>query len=161
MRIRATTEIVAPARAVWDVITDPVQVMYVLHGTTLWEPQGEGPAGLGSRYRVRMKVGSAEIGGLIEIVEWDPGRDMAWTSVTGIDQRGRWRLRERVPGRTHVELRFAGGVAGAGLAGWVAERVGSRYIADNTRRSVVLLKQYVEMTERRRAAERRRATSRV
>ena len=32
---------------------------------------------------------------------------MAWTSVTGIDQRGRWRLRERGRrGRTRVELRL-------------------------------------------------------
>ena len=41
-----------------------------------------------------MRVGSAEIGGLIEIVEFDEPGDMAWTSITGIDQRARWRLRE-------------------------------------------------------------------
>ena len=53
-----------------------------------------------------MRVGSAEVGGLVEVVEWDEHRDWAWTSVTGIDQRGRWRLREREFGRTHVELRL-------------------------------------------------------
>ena len=42
-----------------------------------------------------LRVGSAEVGGLIEVVECVPNRDLAWTSVTGIDQRGRWRLRER------------------------------------------------------------------
>ena len=47
---------------------------------------------------MRMRAGSAEIGGLVEVVEWDEGRDMAWTSVTGIDQRGRWRLREKETG---------------------------------------------------------------
>lgn len=156
MRIKESIEVIAPAMAVWAVITDPVQVRYVLHNSTQWEPVEEGPAGLGTRYRTRMRVGSAEIGGLVEIVEWHPGQDMAWTSVTGVDQRGRWRLRERVPGRTHVELRFAGGVAGAGLGGWLAEQVASRSIRDNTRRSVVLLKQYVELSERRRAAQHRR-----
>ena len=50
---------------------------------------------------------SAEIGGLVEVVEYDEPRDLAWTSVTGIDQRGRWRLRERAAAhRTHVELRL-------------------------------------------------------
>ena len=43
---------------------------------------------------MRMRVGSADIGGLIEVVECDPAADLAWTSITGIDQRGRWRLRE-------------------------------------------------------------------
>jgi len=157
MRIRESIDVGAPAAAVWDVITDPVQLLYVLHNSTLWEPVDEPGGGIGARYRTRMRVGSAEVGGLVEIVEWDPGRDLAWTSVTGVDQRGRWRLRERVPGRTHVELRFAGGVAGAGLGGWLAEQVAARFIGDNTRRSVVLLKQYVELTERRRAAEARRA----
>jgi len=157
MRIHESIDVGAPAAAVWDVITDPVQLLYVLHNSTLWEPVDDPRGGIGARYRTRMRVGSAEVGGLVEVVEWDPGRDLAWTSVTGVDQRGRWRLRERVPGRTHVELRFAGGVAGAGLGGWLAEQVAARYIADNTRRSVVLLKQYVELTERRKAAEARRA----
>ena len=48
---------------------------------------------------------------------------MAWSSVTGVDQRGRWRLREARDGRTRVELRFAYGVAGAGLIGYIAELV--------------------------------------
>ena len=52
-----------------------------------------------------MHVGSADVGGLIEIVEFDDGRDLAWTSVTGIDQRGRWRMRETPDGRTRVTLR--------------------------------------------------------
>ena len=70
-----------------------------------------------------MRVGSAEVGGLIEIVEWDEPCDLAWTSVTGIDQRGRWRLRPAPSGRTRVELRLAYGVAGSGPAGWLAERI--------------------------------------
>ena len=61
-----------------------------------------------------MRVGSAEIGGLVEVVEYDEPGDMAWTSVTGLDQRGRWRLREVGPNRTHVEFRLSYGVAGSG-----------------------------------------------
>ena len=48
---------------------------------------------------------------------------MAWTSVTGVDQRGRWRLRRVGGGRTRVEFRFAYGVAGGGTVGWLAEMV--------------------------------------
>ena len=64
-----------------------------------------------------IRVGAAEVGGLIEFVEWARERDMAWTSVTGVDQRGRWRVREIDDGRTRVELRYAYGVAGAGIPG--------------------------------------------
>ena len=46
--------------------------------------------------------------------------DLAWTSITGIDQRGRWRLRERGHGRTRVEFRLSYGVAGSGIGGWLA-----------------------------------------
>ena len=82
-----------------------------------------GTAGLGARYRMLIRVGAADVGGLIEIVEWQPEGDMAWTSVTGIDQRGRWRLRDLGDGRTRVTFRFAYGVAGGGIAGLIAERV--------------------------------------
>ena len=70
-----------------------------------------------------MRVGSAEMGGLVEIVEFSEPLDMAWSSVTGVDQRGRWRLREAGGGRTRVEFRFAYGVAGAGIIGYISERV--------------------------------------
>lgn len=159
MRARATIDVNAPAAAVWEAMIDPVRAIHVLHNVTRWEPeragQDEAP-GLGTRYRMLMRIRSAEVGGTVEVVEWDLHRDLAWTSVTGVDQRGRLRLRERVPGRTHVELRFAGGVAGGGLGGWIAEQVAQPAIAANLRASVVLLKQHVEYEERRRAAARRR-----
>jgi uncharacterized membrane protein len=79
-----------------------------------------------------MRVGSADVGGLVEIVEFDEPADLAWTSVTGIDQRLRWRLREADDGRTKVTLRLAydapGGVFGALAfrAGWPTTWAASR-----------------------------------
>ena len=64
-----------------------------------------------------IRVGAADVGGLIEIVEWQPEGDMAWSSVTGVDQRGRWRLRDLGDDRTRVTFRFAYGVAGGGITG--------------------------------------------
>jgi uncharacterized membrane protein len=109
-----------------------------------------------------MRVGSAEIGGLIEVVEWVPDRELAWTSITGIDQRGRWRLRERPHDDgtvgTWVELRLTAGVAGSGLFGWLAERIAAPTVRGHLRRSLQQLKRQVEHEElRARAAARRRA----
>jgi uncharacterized membrane protein len=104
------------------------------------------------------RVGSAEIGGLVEVVEFAAPRDFAWTSVTGVDQRGRWRLRDASNGRTRVELRLAYGVAGAGLSGWIAERAAAPILTGHIRRSLRQLKRLVEYEQlRERAAERRAA----
>jgi uncharacterized membrane protein len=122
----------------------------------------EEPGGVGARYKMLMRVGSAEIGGLIEIVEWLPERELAWTSITGIDQRGRWRLREHLYDDgsmcTWVELRMTAGVIGSGLFGWIAEQVAAPTVRGHLRRSLQQLKRQVEHEElRARAAARRRA----
>jgi uncharacterized membrane protein len=156
MRVCATIEVGAPPAAVWEHITDPSRYLHFMAGVTRWEVADAGTPGLGARYRMLMRVGSAEVGGLIEVVEFDEECDLAWTSVTGIDQRGRWRLRRREGDRTHVELRLAYGVAGSGILGWLAEQVGAPTVRGHLRRSLQQLKRQVEHEHlRRQAAERR------
>ncbi len=160
MRVCAAIDINAPREAVWTVVADPSRYLHFMSGITRWEVEGEIAQGLGARYRTLMRVQSAEVGGRVEVVEWTEPSDVAWTSVTGIDQRGRWRLRERaevagVP-RTHVEFRLSYGIAGSGLAGWVAEHVSARTVRDNLRRSLQQLKRHVEHEQLRAAAAARR-----
>jgi uncharacterized membrane protein len=82
--------------------------------------------------------------------------------VTGIDQRGRWRLRTVSPERTRVELRISYGVAGSGLLGWLAERVAAPTVSGHLRRTLEQLKRQVEHEQsRRKAAARREARSRA
>jgi uncharacterized membrane protein len=158
MRVAASAQIAAPIERVWATVSDPERMLSFMSGVTRWEIAGDEPTGLGARYRMLMRVGSAEIGGLIEVVEWDPPCELAWTSVTGVDQRGRWRLRSRPGGRTRVELRLAYGVAGAGPAGWLAERLAAPAVTGHLRRSLGQLKRIVEQEQlRERAAERRAA----
>jgi uncharacterized membrane protein len=121
-----------------------------MSGVTRWEVVGEKRTGLGARYRMLIRVGSAEVGGLIEVVEWQPPGDMAWSSVLGVDQRGRWRLRDLEGDRTRVELRYAYGVAGAGISGWVAELVAAPQLGGHLRRSLSQLKRQVEHERLRR-----------
>jgi uncharacterized membrane protein len=76
----------------------------------------------------------------------------------GIDQRGRWRLRELSAERTRVELRMAYGVAGSGLSGWLAERLAAPTVSGHLRRSIGQLKRMIEHEQlRERAAARRDA----
>jgi uncharacterized membrane protein len=144
---------------VWEIVSDPERALTFMSGVTRWEVESEQPTGLGARYRMLMRVGSADVGGLIEIVEWDPPCDLAWTSVTGIDQRGRWRLRPAPAGRTRVEIRLAYGVAGAGLSGWLAERIAAPAVSGHLRCTVSQLTRLVEHQRLRELAERRRAAA--
>ncbi len=152
MRVAESVTVSAPAEQVWATVSDPERVLGFMSGVTRWEVLSPEPIGLGARYRMLFRVGSAEIGGLIEIVEWAPPYDLAWTSVTGLDQRGRWRLRDS-GGGTRAEFRLAYGVAGSGLTGWLAERIAAPAVAGHLRRSLRQLKRMVEYEQLRERAE--------
>jgi uncharacterized membrane protein len=156
VRLSESITISAPPKLIWDYIAEPSNALHYMAGMTRWEVDGEQRSGLGARYRILMRTGSAEVGGLVEIVEFDQERDMAWSSVTGVDQRGRWRLRELPDGRTRVEFRFAYGVAGAGIGGWISEMIAAPGIGSNLRRSLQQLKRQVEHERLRTEAARRR-----
>jgi fatty-acyl-CoA synthase len=143
MRVEETITIDAPPEAVWDVITNPECYTRTLVGFTRFDVEGPKQRGLGARYSMRMHVGSAEVGGLIEVVEFDSPRDMAWTSVMGLDHRVRWRLREQEDGTTKVTLRLSYQSPGT-LLGTIADYVSSPMVGGNLRDSLVRLKAEIE-----------------
>jgi uncharacterized membrane protein len=145
MRLDQSISISAPRQVVWDYITDPDNYLEFMDGLTRWECQNGEVMEPGARFRMLLRIGSAEVGGLIEIVEWDPPGDLAWSSVTGVDQRGRWRLRELSPRSTRVTFRFAYGVAGSGLTGLLAERVAARPLRRRLRRSLENVRRAIEV----------------
>jgi uncharacterized membrane protein len=157
MRLSESTVVSASPKLVWDYIADPANALHFMSGITRWEVEGDQRIGLGARYRMLMRVGSAEMGGLVEIVEFSEPLDMAWSSVTGVDQRGRWRLRKAGGGRTRVEFRFAYGVAGSGIIGYISERVAAPSIRRHMRQSLTQLKREVEHEQLRQDAARRQA----
>ena len=87
------------------------------------------------------------------MVEWDEPDELAWSSVTGVDQRGRFRLRDAGTASTRVELRYQYGVAGAGLAGWISEHVAAPTLSRHLRTSLQQLKRLVELEKLRAASE--------
>lgn len=159
MRVSATARVNAPVETVWSIASDPARALGFMSGITRWEVASEPPTGLGARYRMLMRIGSAEVGGLIEIVEWRPPFDLAWHSVTGLDQRGRFRLRHAQGGRSRVEFRLAYGVAGSGLSGWIAEHVAAPGVQRHLERSLEQLGRLAEQEQRRIRAEERRGPS--
>ncbi len=142
MRIERQIVIAAPREAVWAYLTEPSNVLEFMDGIVRWDVAGDRRTGLGARYEIRMKVGNAFVGGLVEIVEWDPGRELAWTSLTGVDQRGRFRLRD-VSRETEVTMRFSYVVPGR-IFGWITEWLASGIVGKNAERSLENLKARLE-----------------
>jgi acyl-CoA synthetase (AMP-forming)/AMP-acid ligase II/uncharacterized protein YndB with AHSA1/START domain len=135
MRIERGRIVDAPRERVWELVSDPARYPGFFHGITRLDLKGDVERGLGARFSMRMRVGSADVGGLVEVVEFDEPGDMAWTSVTGIDQRGRWRLRETADGRTRVVLRLSYGSPG-GLLGAISDQVSKPMVARNLERTL-------------------------
>ena len=156
MRIAEHVDVLAPPAIVWEQVSDPSRVLDFFAGVTRWECVGGPRTGLGARYRMLMRVGSAEVGGLIEVVEFDAERVLAWNSVTGIDQRGRWRVRS-LGVSTRVELRIQFGVAGGGVGGWLSELLAAPIVRGNVKRTLSQLQRAVEHERVRAEAARRRA----
>jgi fatty-acyl-CoA synthase len=121
MRVEGQIDIDAPPDEVWELIGDPCCYPTFMACVTRWEQKGDQRTGLGARYVARFQVGSAPVGGLIEISEFNRPCDLAWTTVTGIEHRGRWRLRPSGSGTT-VHFRIAYHAPG-GLLGLIADRV--------------------------------------
>lgn len=159
MKVVASTKVPAPIDDVWEIVSDPGRLLDVMHGITRWEVATPGPVRLGSRYRMLFRVGSAELGGLIEVTELSPPHDLAWTSVLGVDQRGRWRLRPAPRGGTRVELRLSYVVTGSGLWGWLAERLAAPVVQRHARRTLGQLRRIVQHEQMRMRAEEARAAA--
>lgn len=143
MRVQRQCVIDADRETVWKVVSDPGCYPEFISSLNRFETLTDGPAGLGARYTVHWKVGSVPIGGTVEVVEFDPPRELSWTALTGVSQRGRFRLRETDDGRTKVTFRLSYESAG-NVLGLIADRVAARQVGRNMSRTLVNLRRMVE-----------------
>jgi acyl-CoA synthetase (AMP-forming)/AMP-acid ligase II/carbon monoxide dehydrogenase subunit G len=143
MRIDKSIVIDASPDEVWELVSDPRCYRRFMHHITELTHKGGPERGLGARFTIHLRVGSADVGGLVEVVEFDEPADLAWTSVTGIDQRLRWRLRETDDHRTRVTLRLAYEAPG-GLLGALSEQVSKPMVAGNLERTLQNLRGEIE-----------------
>jgi fatty-acyl-CoA synthase len=135
VRFEESVTIPVPRARVWALVADPLGYPGLLDWFTAFVPEdADRPPGVGARYRMRVRAGSAEVGGLVEITEYDEGRDVVWTAVSGIEQRGRIRLRD-ADGGTLVLLRASYGAPGA-LLGTLSELVAAPQVRGEIRRSL-------------------------
>ena len=143
MRLQRQVIADVPPAAVWKHVSDPNCYPEFMANLERWERVTDGPVGVGSRYTVHWKVGSVPIGGVIEIVEFDEDRDLAWIGITGVTLRGRFRMRGDGEGRTKIVFRLAYEAPG-GLLGLIADRVAARQVGRIMSTTIKQLKELVE-----------------
>jgi len=143
MRVQRGCVIDTDRGEVWKVVSDPDCYPTFMPNLARWETITDGQPGVGSRYTVHWKIGSVPVGGVIEVVEFDELRDLAWTSITGVNMRGRFRLRDAGDGRTKVTFRLSYQAPG-GILGLIADRVATRQVGRTLAGTLKSLKSHVE-----------------
>src|ERR1700731_4962511 len=143
MRVERCCVIDADRGAVWKIVGDPDCYPKFMSSLERWETANEQPAGVGARYTVHWKIGSVPVGGLIEVVEFDEYRDLAWVGITGVTLRGRIRLRDAAEGQTKVTFRLSYQAPG-GILGYIADRVAVRQVGRTLAETLKSLKRLAE-----------------
>src|SRR2546423_937862 len=94
-------------RAVFALVSDPRRDEEFFSSLGRWEPRSRKIRGTGGRFRVLMRVGSIEAGGILRVTEWREPELIAWESESGVDQRGRWQVRPVGDGsELHLVIEF-------------------------------------------------------
>ncbi len=143
MRVERRCSINTVRDAVWKIVSDPDCYPSFMTSLERWESANDQRTGVGARYTAHWKIGSVPVGGLIEVVEFDELRDLAWVGITGISLRGRIRLRDAGEGKTKVTFRLSYQAPG-GLWGYIADRVAVRQVGRNAANTLKRLKALIE-----------------
>lgn len=145
MRIAESVTVAAPATAVWERIADPVRWPRDLGRMRCSHLHGTPRVGAGARYWLHLEVGAAEVGSLIEILEYEPGGALSWTTIRGFEQRGHWRLRERDGHETELTLSVSYQASG-GLAALATDELSSIYVSRYLREALQTLARRLQST---------------
>ena len=126
-RLHRSLLIAREPQVVFALISDPDRASEFFVGLTRWESRSRRRRGLGARFKVLMRIGSIEAGGLVRITGWRPDELIEWESEAGITQRGRWVVRPATGGtELHLEIEFELEGPGSRLVEAIAGRVVGR-----------------------------------
>jgi uncharacterized protein YndB with AHSA1/START domain len=142
MRISQTITIDRPPADVFKLIGDPARYPSILPESTTWKAAGSQTQGVGATFRVRMKVGSVQVGGTIEVVRWEDDVVIEWSSLQGVRQSGRWLLTP-TNGGTELSLELSSDIGG-GLIGKLVERIATRSLVRNLWVTLLAARRIVE-----------------
>lgn len=135
-------EIQAPVERVFAYVDDHRNTVRYMRGLTLWSPTTDLVHGKNAEFEVVMKAGPANLRSVVRITTWTENRTIAWRSIEGFQQRGRWAFSHRddhAEVTLDMEYEFGGGIAGR-MLGKAAEPA----VRHNLEQSVNALKEQTE-----------------
>jgi len=142
MRVSQKILIEATPKEIFGLVGDPARYPEFLAGMTRWKPQSDQLHGVGARFRILMKVGSVEVGGVVSVNRWDEDTCIEWTAEQGVRQSGRWLLTP-VDGGTELSLEIDYDIGG-GWIGSVVERIAARTITRNLWATLLAARRIIE-----------------
>ncbi|MFN2591159.1 MAG: AMP-binding protein [Actinomycetota bacterium] len=142
MLLRRSVLIEATPDAVFDLVSRPERYAEFMAGVTRWDARTKRTRGRGARFKILMKVGSIEAGGVVRITEWLKNRVIEWRAEQGIDQSGRWQIRPVEGGGTELSLQLEFNLVGP-LSG-VVERLAARVVGRNVEASLLAARRILE-----------------
>lgn len=145
MRHSQKIKIERPPADVFKLIGDPARYPSFLAGMTTWKPVTEQTQGVGARFRILMKVGSVEVGGIVEVNRWEDDVCIEWTAVQGLRQSGRWLLSPTDNG-TELSIELDSDIGG-GLIGKFVERLAARTVMRNLWATLLAARRIIENEE--------------
>ena len=145
MRIAQKITIDRPPADVFKLVGDPARYPSFLAGMTTWKPVTAQTQGIGARFRVLMKVGSVQVGGVVEVVRWEDDECIEWTAVQGVRQSGRWLL-SPTDGGTELSIELDSDIGG-GLIGKLVERLAAKTLIRNLWATLLAARRIIENDE--------------
>src|SRR2546421_7185599 len=142
MKLHRRVSIDRPPEDVFALVSDPERLAGFFVGITLWQVKSRLRRGKGARYRVLMRVGSIEAGGVLRLTEWREPELIEWESESGITQRGRWEVRPAAGGASELDLEIDFSLEGPGS--WLVERLAGRAVARNMTASLLAARRLLE-----------------
>jgi len=141
-KITITKHIEAPVETVFAYVDDHKNTTKYMKGLTRWAPTTDVTHGKDAEFEVAMKAGPRTLNSVVHITAWTENKTIAWKSVDGFTQTGRWAFAKKAEGTTatfEMDYEFGGGIAGKMLA-----RVADPVVRGNLEQSVTALKDLTE-----------------
>lgn len=117
--INHTASAAVPVETAFAHVADYRTVPQWFFGISRFVPQGPPDYGLGATYDSAVKIGPKEISSVVRVTEFDEGRLIIMTSISGFKTTSRWRFSAVDENTTELAVEFTyelpGGFAGKAL----------------------------------------------
>ena len=146
IRLQRSLLVERDPESVFRLISDPSSYPDFVVGITRWQPLSGDKRGRGARYRILMRVGSIEAGGVVRVERWVENQLIEWRSERGVHQTGRWEVRPAAAGaevRLTLEFDLSGGPVGR-----LVERLAGRMVARNMYATLLAVRRLLEFERR-------------